>query len=163
MRLRMTEHGAACDMEDKYEDGDDGESSDAGRRYVTRIHSWHSGALGGWRRQARYFHRHFGCSFRFVGIPAHSSRDGSGPVPPSNDGSGAAPVSRRGAANGAAFRAGAQRSPCDSRAAWARLRWKYASLMPRVLVCVRAGKMSASARKPYEIVHRSFAARDKWT
>jgi hypothetical protein len=36
-------------MEDNYEDGDDGECSDAERCYVTRIHSWHSDARGGWR------------------------------------------------------------------------------------------------------------------
>ena len=32
MRLRATEQVAACDMEDKYEDSDDGERGDAERR-----------------------------------------------------------------------------------------------------------------------------------
>jgi hypothetical protein len=105
MCLRVTEHGAACNMEDQYEDSDDGERGDAERRYVTRIHFWGSGALGGWRRQACYFRGHFGCSFRFVGIPAHASRDGSEPARQSNDGNGAAPVSPRGAASGEALRA----------------------------------------------------------
>src|SRR5438132_13495257 len=104
MRLRMTEQVAASDMQDHDEDSDDGERSDAERRYVRRIHSWYSGAPGGWRRRARYFRGHFGCSFRFVGIPAHASRDESEPARQSNDGNGATPVSRRGAATGVALR-----------------------------------------------------------
>src|SRR5437868_9975132 len=106
MRMRAIEHVAIGDMEDQYEDGDDGERSETERRYLTRIHSWHSGAPGEWRRRACYFRRHFGCSFRFVGIPALASRDGLEPARQSNDGNGATPVSRRGAAGGVALRAG---------------------------------------------------------
>ena len=141
MRMRAIEHVATDDMEDQYEDGDDGERSETERRYVTRIHSWHSGAPGGWRRRACYFRGHFGCSFRFVGIPAHASRDESEPARQSNDGNGATPVSRCGAASGEALRACMQRNPCASCAAWARLRRsECASLMPRVLVGASRGQ-----------------------
>jgi hypothetical protein len=34
---------------------------------------------------------------------------------------------------------------------------------PRVLVCVRAGNMSACAKSACEIVHMRFVARNKWT
>ena len=164
MRQRVGQHSAGGDMKDQNQGGDDAERRDAQRRPVTQTGSWGSRLSCGRRARARYFRGHFDCSFRCLGIPPRASGAAPAPARPSNAGAGEARGSPRGAASDAAPRGCAQRIPCASCAAPARLqRSKYASLMPRVGVCFARAKMSARATKRCEIVHRAFIARDKWT